>query len=61
LKIKPIEDYKNGTPVYIEKEKIDPNIIYPYQAKDLAKILGKNNRYNIQLIKVLELKDNPKI
>jgi hypothetical protein len=60
LKIKPIEDYKNGTPVYIEKEKIDPNIIYPYQAKDLAKILGKNNRYIIQLIKVLELKDNPK-
>jgi len=60
LKIKQIEDYKNGTPVYIEKEKIDPNIIYPYQAKDLAKILGKNNRYIIQLIKVLELKDNPK-
>jgi hypothetical protein len=60
LRIKPIKDNKKGVPVYIEKEKIDPNIAYPYQAKDLARILGRSNAYVIQLLKVLRLKDDPK-
>jgi hypothetical protein len=60
LRIKPIKDNRKGVPVYIEKEKIDPNIAYPYQAKDLARILGRSNAYVIQLLKVLRLKDDPK-
>jgi|YNPMSStandDraft_1061717.scaffolds.fasta_scaffold15950_4 hypothetical protein len=60
LKINPTKDKKKGLPVYIEKEKIDPNTAYPYQAKDLAKILDRSNAYVIQLLKVLRLKDDPK-
>jgi len=60
LRIKPIRDKKKGVPIYIEKEKIDPNTAYPYQAKDLARILERNNAYVIQLLKVLKLKDDPK-
>jgi len=60
LRIKPIKDKEKGVPVYIEKEKIDPNIAYPYQAKDLARILGRKNAYIIQLLKALKLKDDPK-
>jgi hypothetical protein len=60
LKIKPIKDKKNGLPVYIEKETLDPNILYPYQTKDLAKILNKNSNYVQHLLKVLNLKDDPK-
>jgi hypothetical protein len=60
LKIKPIKDKKSGLPVYIEKETLDPNILYPYQTKDLAKILNKSSNYIKQLLKVLNLKDDPK-
>jgi hypothetical protein len=60
LKVKPIKDKKKGMTVYIEKETLDPNITYPYQAKDLARILGRSNAYVIQLLKVLKLKDDPK-
>jgi len=60
LKIKPIKDKKKGLPVYIEKETLDPNILYPYQTKDLANILNKSSNYVQQLIKVLNLKDDPK-
>jgi len=60
LKIKPIKDNKKGIPVYIKKETLDPNIAYPYQVKDLAKILKKNKAYISQLLKVLKLKDDPK-
>jgi hypothetical protein len=60
LKIKPIKDKKSGLTVYIEKETLDPNILYPYQTKDLAKILNKSSNYIKQLLKVLNLKDDPK-
>jgi hypothetical protein len=60
LKIKPIKDKKRGMPVYIQKETLDPNILYPYQTKDLAKILNKNSNYIKQLLKVLNLKDDPR-
>lgn len=57
--IKPVEDKKKGIPAVIMKEKIDPNVDYPYQAKDLAKILNKNQAFIVQLLKVLRLKEDP--
>lgn len=60
LKIKPIKNKKTGVPVYIERETIDPNSAYPYQAKDLAKILNKNSAYINQLLKVLGMKGDPR-
>jgi len=60
MKIKPIKNKKKGMPVLIEKEQIDPNIVYPYQAKNLANLLGKNQAYIVQLLKTLGLKGDPK-
>lgn len=60
MKIKPVKDKKNGIPVVIEKETIDPNILYPYQAKDLARLLDKNRAYVIQLLKILKIKGDPR-
>ena len=59
LPIKPVKDNEQGIPAVIMKEKIDPNVEYPYQAKDLAKILGKNQAFIVQLLKVLGLKEDP--
>ena len=59
LKIKPIETKKEGIPAIKVKEKIDPNIEYPYQAKDLAKFLNRNRNYIVKLLQVLALKDDP--
>lgn len=58
LKIKPVKNEKEGLPV-LEKP-IDPNIAYPYQTKDLAKLLEKPIPYIAQLLKVLQWKDDPK-
>lgn len=57
--VKPVKDKKKGIPAVIMKEKIDPNVDYPYQAKDLAKILNKNQAFIVQLLKVLGLKEDP--
>ncbi|MCX7832154.1 MAG: hypothetical protein N2440_04570 [Actinobacteria bacterium] len=60
MKIKPMKDRKKGVPVVIEKEQVDPNIAYPYQAKDLARLLNKNLAFIVKLLKVLQLKEDPK-
>jgi len=60
LRIKPIKNKKKGIPVYVEKEPLDPNSAYPYQSKDLARLLDKSNPYIIQLLKVLGMKGDPK-
>lgn len=60
MKIKPIKDKKKGIPVFIEKEKTDPNIECPYQAKDLSRIIGKSNSYTNQLLKTLKMKGDPR-
>lgn len=59
LPVKPIKNDKKGIPAVIMKEKIDPNVDYPYQAKDLAKILNKNQAFIVQLLKILRLKEDP--
>lgn len=58
MKIKPIKNRKEGIPVVIEKHPIDPNIAYPYQAKDLAQMLGKNINYIAKLLEVLKMKND---
>lgn len=60
MKIKPIKNKKRGVPVVIEKQAIDPNIAYPYQAKDLAKLLDKSPAYVVKLLEILKMKGDPK-
>ena len=43
----------------IIKEKIDPNLEYPYQTKDVGVIVGKSQNYIAKLLQVLKLKDDP--
>jgi hypothetical protein len=57
LEVKPIKRKRKGVPVLIEKT--DPNVEYPYQTKDLAKLLNKSNSYITQLLKVLRMKGDP--
>ena len=59
MKINPIKSKREGIPVYVEEKRIDPNVDFPYQAKDLARILGKNSAYINQLLKILGIKGDP--
>lgn len=59
IKVKPIKDATEGTPAVVLKERIDPNLEYPYQTKDLGKLLNRNQNYIAKLLQVLGLKDDP--
>lgn len=55
-----IRESGEGLPVLLKKERVDPNLDYPYNASALGKLIGKSQNFVAYAIKKLGLKGDMK-
>ncbi|MCM8812206.1 MAG: ATP-binding protein [Candidatus Omnitrophica bacterium] len=55
-----VKESGEGLPVLLKKERVDPNLDYPYNAKEMGKLLGKSQNFIAYTVKKLGLKGDMK-